>query len=275
MSEGSTAYISPTAHYTGSVWYNNKMGAPGLSTARGQLYYNFVRPFDWLAASLTGGLSLENSLLQRHKLIDHLLTQKIESGEVTQVVEIAAGISPRGYRFRNKYPHLKYLETDLPGMINTRRQLAQQIPEMQQHLIELDALNDDYMTVLGKRLDQSQACAMITEGLIGYLNKPQAEQVWSRVFSFMSHFNSGTYYTDMHVAEHNQNVVVDLFKRGLALFVGNTIEWAFETDEEVINAMKKNGARAIVLHNPDDFITSLGLPRVKTSSVVRIACAEV
>ena len=55
-------------------------------------------------------------LLARHHLIDHRLHAAIESGRVGQVIEVAAGLSPRGWRFASRYgSRLTYLEADLPA----------------------------------------------------------------------------------------------------------------------------------------------------------------
>ena len=64
-----------------------------------------------------GGPSLESYLLARHRAIDALLTEAVEDHGVSQVIEIAAGMSARGWRFANRYGDaITYVETDLPAM---------------------------------------------------------------------------------------------------------------------------------------------------------------
>ena len=92
-SEGSAA-VSPTAHYTGETWVRNGLSHPQLATWQGRLLHRTLAlP---LAASRTfGGPTLDGLLLARHRIIDSILEDQIDGG-VTQVVEVACGMSPRG-----------------------------------------------------------------------------------------------------------------------------------------------------------------------------------
>src|SRR6476619_3445777 len=103
--------ISPTAYYTGAVWARHGLSHPALSTARGRLMYRSVQPAMAVTEAL-GGTRLEDFLLTRHLLIDSLLEEAIERGEVSQVIEVAAGLSPRGWRFAERHgERLTYIET--------------------------------------------------------------------------------------------------------------------------------------------------------------------
>src|SRR3954451_15365522 len=95
LRRGSDA-ISPTAHYTGHVWSRNGLSHPALATNEGRLFFAAFQP-TMLASRVAGGPTLEGMLLARHRIIDALLESAIEDGRVAQVVEIAAGMSPRGW----------------------------------------------------------------------------------------------------------------------------------------------------------------------------------
>ncbi|MEM9489817.1 MAG: DUF1365 family protein [Myxococcota bacterium] len=118
------AGVSPTALYTGHVWYHYGLSHPAFATWRGQLMFRALQPANRLALAM-GGSSLEAMLLARHRVIDHLLDSAIERGEIVQVVEIAAGLSPRGYRFARRHSRrgLLYIEGDLPGMCTRKRRI--------------------------------------------------------------------------------------------------------------------------------------------------------
>src|SRR4051794_818577 len=94
--------ISPTAYYTSAVWARHGLSHPTLTTARGRLMYRSVQPAMAITEAL-GGTRLEAFLPPRHLLIDSLLDEAIERGEVSQVIEVAAGLSPRGWRFAERY----------------------------------------------------------------------------------------------------------------------------------------------------------------------------
>jgi O-methyltransferase involved in polyketide biosynthesis len=57
-------------------------------------------------------------LKQRHTLLDDQLKTLIEQYPQLQVLEIASGLSPRGWWFRQHYPEITYRELDLPDGTN-------------------------------------------------------------------------------------------------------------------------------------------------------------
>src|SRR6185436_10973917 len=83
-------------------------------------------------------------LLARHRAIDHLLDRAIADGRVGQVIEIAAGLSPRGWRFTERHQDLTYLEADLPDMAARKRAILAEVgPESPRHrVVDVDALAD-------------------------------------------------------------------------------------------------------------------------------------
>ena len=91
-----------------------------------------------------GGASLESYLLTRHLAIDALLERAIERGGVTQVVEIACGLSSRGWRFAQRHgERITYVEADLPGMAARKRAALDRIGCLSDHhrVVALDALH--------------------------------------------------------------------------------------------------------------------------------------
>src|SRR3954469_16681106 len=120
LPRGSDA-ISPTAHYTGAVWARNGLSHPALETLEGRFMVESTRPAE-LGLRLIGAPRIEAFLLARHRIIDRLLGEAIADGRVGQVVEIAAGMSPRGWRFtRDHGDAITYVEADLPGMAARKR----------------------------------------------------------------------------------------------------------------------------------------------------------
>jgi O-methyltransferase involved in polyketide biosynthesis len=64
---------------------------------------------------------LEGLLIARHRIIDSTLDDLIQGG-VSQVIEAACGMSPRGWRFSERYgERLTYVEADLPAMARRKR----------------------------------------------------------------------------------------------------------------------------------------------------------
>src|SRR5690606_29067941 len=104
----SSARLSPTAHYTGQVWYRNGLSDPAFTTREGERLHRIIAPLN-AGSRAIGGPTIDGMLLARHRLIDHLLETAIAAGEVSQVIEIAAGLSPRGWWMSRRHAGLRYV----------------------------------------------------------------------------------------------------------------------------------------------------------------------
>ena len=133
--------ISPTAHYTGFVWARNGLSHAELETTEGRVMYESMR-LPMAAAGALGRPTLERYLLARHRAIDKLLEDAISNRGVTQVIEVAAGLSPRGWRFTERFGELVYIEGDLPGMVERKREALERMDSLsdRHRVVELDAL---------------------------------------------------------------------------------------------------------------------------------------
>ncbi|HSX68415.1 class I SAM-dependent methyltransferase, partial [Nocardioides sp.] len=195
----SSAAISPTAHYTGYVWARHGLGPRALATRTGAVLYTSLRPA-MAAAARAGGPTLEGLLIARHRAMDTLLSEAIESGRVGQVVEIAAGLSPRGLSYATSYAgRLTYVEADLPAMARQKREalaaLGTPLPAGHR-IVEIDALAADGPLSLGALLDQldpSVGTAVITEGLLNYLPAEAVTDLWARLAAGLRRFPTGLY----------------------------------------------------------------------------------
>ena len=58
--------------------------------------------------------------------IDALLVEALSKG-ATQVVNLGAGLDSRAYRFRDRFPHVRFFELDLPAMIAAKRERVTRI----------------------------------------------------------------------------------------------------------------------------------------------------
>ena len=74
------------------------------------------------------------------------LERAIETRGVSQVVEVAAGLSPRGWRFVTRYgERLTYIEADLRDMAARKRGALERMGSLGEHhrVVALDALRED------------------------------------------------------------------------------------------------------------------------------------
>ena len=236
--------VSPTAHYTGYVWARNGLSHPELRTLEGRVLFESLRPVMTLNSILGRG-SLEQYLLARHQAIDRLLERAIEREGITQVVEIAAGLSARGWRFATRYPELTYIEADLPDMADRKRHALARIDgRSERHrIVEVDALKDsgpDSLPSIADGLDPAHGLAVITEGLLGYLDTEQVEGIWQRVASTMRRFRAGRYISDVHLSSL-QTLEVRAFRVVLSAFVRGRVHLHFHDPGEVVDALKTAG----------------------------------
>ena len=231
--------ISPTAHYTGYVWARNGLSDPALETVEGRVLFESLRPWMAMSARLGGG-TLESYLLTRHRAIDSQLERAIEDGRVSQVIEVAAGLSARGLRFKRRYgERLTYVEGDLPSMVHRKREALGQLSEGHR-IEELDALSDESLAGVAGSLDPDQGLAFVTEGLLGYLERDQVEGIWRRFARTLASFRNGTYVSDIHIGEL-QTAQVRVFRVVLSMFVRGRVHLHFGTEEEVITALHGAG----------------------------------
>jgi O-methyltransferase involved in polyketide biosynthesis len=228
--------ISPTAHYTGWVWWRNGLSHPLLATREGHVLYDaLLAPM--LASTLLGGPSLESYLLARHQAIDQRLERAIEHEGVTQVLEIAAGMSPRGWRFAGRYgERLTYVEADLPAMAARKRRALQRIGSLSGHhrVHDLDALRSRgpaSLAAIASELEPGGGLAVITEGLLGYLPGNEVEALWRRIARTLQPFAGGVYLSDLHLGGA-QGVAVRAFRIVLSAFVRGRVFLHFSDAED-------------------------------------------
>ncbi len=266
------ARISPTAHYTGYVWFAHGQSHEVFATKTGKRLYQSLRAPNVVAAA-AGMASLEGMLLARHRLIDLRLRRAIDTGEVGQVIEVACGLSPRGWRFRQRYgERITYVEADLPGMLaNKRAILAELGGETAHHrTAEVDALTDEgpsSIAALCKTLDPNRGTAIVTEGLINYFDRETVVAMWRRFARALAPFPAGRYMSDLIVRDGNRGPLVTSFSWLLSAFVRGRVYMHFNAAEDAETALAECGFEAQLL-DPREFAEELpGLERAGASRV--------
>jgi O-methyltransferase involved in polyketide biosynthesis len=237
--------ISPTAHYTAYVWARNGLSHPEFETLEGRVLFESLRPAMTVNALLGRG-TLESYLLARHQAIDGLLEQSIDELRISQVIEVAAGLSPRGWRFTHRYgDRLTYVEADLPGMTERKRQALERLGSLSdQHRVrELDALKksgEGSLAAVAGELDPEKGLVIITEGLLGYLPTNAVRDIWTRLAATLSSFARGRYISDIHIGSV-QDATVRAFRVLLSIFVRGRVHLHFESPADVVAALGTAG----------------------------------
>jgi O-methyltransferase involved in polyketide biosynthesis len=254
----SSEAISPTAHYTGYVWVRNGLSHPELLTIEGRILFEALRPVMTVNAALGHG-TLEGYLLARHRAIDALLERAVEQHGVSQVIEVAAGLSPRGWRFTQRYgDRLVYVEADLPAMAARKRRALERMGSLgeRHRVMELDALREDgpgSLAQVAGELDSASGLAIITEGLLGYLPRDAVEGIWRRFAKALSGFAQGRYVSDIHLRAV-QNVEIRAFRILLSAFVRGRVYLHFDSTSEALAALRAAGFDAAQVARAVDLV---------------------
>lgn len=263
--------ISPTAHYTGQVWVRNGLSHPALSTVEGRAMFESLRG-PMAVSRLLGGPTLESYLLARHRAIDRLLEQAIEHHGVTQVVEVAAGLSPRGWRFTRRYgADLTYVEADLPDMAERKRRALERIGLGDRHrVVAVDALKAagaGSLAELGQTLDRGAGLAIVTEGLLGYLPTDEVNALWRRFAALLAQFIEGRYISDLHLGGR-QTAYVRGFRVFLSAFVRGRVYLHFEDAAGAVAALRGAGFAAAEIRSAAEVLGQAADPGARLAHII-------
>ncbi|MEQ1438922.1 class I SAM-dependent methyltransferase [Fontimonas sp. SYSU GA230001] len=271
--------ISPTAYATGQMWVRHGLSHPAFVTPQGE---RLDRAFGLLTrlTQRLSGVSLDAMMLARHKGIDAVLAQAIDAGQVAQVIEIAAGLSARGWRMRQRYgDRITYIETDLPAMAATKRTLLERAGFLgeRHRVLELDALADKgsrSLAAVSRTLDPERGTAIITEGLMNYLDPGTARAVWRRIARVLKQFPNGLYLTDAYFVSDNRNVGMLAFGAILQVFVRGRMHVHFADAGDACAKMAQAGFREAQVYRTQDLDATREIARTKGGDRVCVLAAR-
>lgn len=275
-----TSRISISAHYTGYVWYKNGLSDPRFVTPMGRAANLLFTPVNAILNTLAGA-HIDTFLLQRHVVLDYLLAQLIEDEGVEQVVELASGLSPRGYRITERYPQVSYLETDLPDMAAHKATLLNRLRRPARHSIRscniLDENGPDSLKTVLASLDSSKKTVIISEGLVNYFPLPVIREVWGRLANELKRFTGGYYLTDLYpnLTTHPSYRYVKMAQKLVGVLTRGQWPLHYNGDADIEAGFKQDGFLQVDVVNPEDIYSLLNLPKPKRQSLVRIVKAKV
>lgn len=268
--------ISFTALYTGAVWHRHGLSDDVLATEQGRWLYHLMTPFEAASKAVVGG-NLRTFLLQRHLIIDHLIEQAIDRG-VTQILEIACGMSPRGIRLRQKFPQIHMAEADLPGMATRKasRLLVSGHLGARHQVMPVDVLtasgDHSLETVMNRTFDNREPVVVITEGLTSYFSLPVISEVWKRLASLMQERPGSVYLSESYLMP-SQPLLSGTLK-GLGSLLGaitrSDVSFHFENGQQAEKHFRSCGFPPVTVHNPADFYGSLPIPQSRNDPMIRV-----
>jgi O-methyltransferase involved in polyketide biosynthesis len=276
-SERSSGSISPTAHYTGETWVKNGLSHPQLATWQGRLFHATLALPNALSRRL-GGPSLDGLLLSRHRIIDALLEDLVEGG-VSQVIEAACGMSPRGWRFSERYGDaLTYIEADLPPMARRKREALAQMGSLSDHhrVADLDILRDggpDSLEALVEPLDPAKGLVIVTEGLLAYFDDVTVEALWVRLARMLRPFATGAYLADLRVGD--PGLTERAGELMLGAFVRGSVHAYRGSEASTEAAIRAAGFKQATLHRCDEHPAAADAARDAGAAMLSVVEAAV
>lgn len=185
--------IPVSALYTSATWHWGSLPCANLVMPAGaRALFRFVNAYlvfyRWLNPEK---FSLQHTLLHRHTAINRLLA----NAKCRQVIEIAAGFSPRG-SMASSTSDLDYFEIDMPDVVALKNKQLNSTKEGSAVLARdnFKLLPGD-ITQLDFEVFPARSSFIITEGLMMYFNRAAQLQIWKRIADFIAD-NGGEYVFD-------------------------------------------------------------------------------
>ena len=150
-------------------------------------------------------------------------------------------------------------------MAATKRRLLSKAKLLNDHhrVVELDALADKgphSLAALVKTLDPNVGTAIITEGLMSYLDADTARDVWRRFARTLKKFPVGMYLADIYMRKENASGA-KAFGAVLGRFVKGKIHVHFETPAQAMQTLRNAGFKTTVVHAARDIPGRWKFPR--------------
>ncbi|QSP94393.1 class I SAM-dependent methyltransferase [Marinobacter salinisoli] len=273
--------ISFTALYTGAVWHRYGLSDDALATRQGRWLYRALAPFEAVSKAAIGG-NLQTFLLQRHLIIDQLIDQAVEQHGVTQVLEIACGMSPRGIRLRQRHPHLHMVEADLPEMAARKALRLMTAGRLGDHhqVTPIDILAEHgehtLEAVLPRVFDNQKPVIVVTEGLTSYFSLDVISGFWRRLAAALAQRPGSVYLSESYYQPRHPALRSTLNALGHALggITRSQVSFHFNSDIEAGKHFVSCGFAETVLHDPRDWYDTLPIPRSRGEPLIRVVEAR-
>jgi O-methyltransferase involved in polyketide biosynthesis len=274
--------ISFTALYTGAVWHRYGLSDDALTTREGQLLYHLMTPFEAASKAAIGG-NIRTFLLQRHLIIDHLIETAIREQGITQVLEIAAGMSPRGIRLRERHPTLHMVEADLPDMAARKALRLMAAGRLGPHhqITPIDILAEQgeqaLETVIDRVFDNDKPLVVVTEGLTSYFPLTVISDFWRRLAKVLSRRPGSVYLSESYYRPGQPllNGTLNALGHLLGAATRSQVSFHFKSDPEARQHFSGCGFTDVTVHDPRAWYGILPIPESRGEPMVRVIEARV
>ena len=255
--------LSITALYTSQVWaWGGLSHAKLLATDEGKRVFDVTNA----ALALARKPPLRYALLHRHTMIDHLLHE----AKVGQVVELAAGLSRRGVANAGR---VRYVEVDLPAVIERKRALLARTDEGKQALARLELVAADVEEVALDTLVAERPVMVIAEGLLMYLTGEQRRRLFARV----SALGDVRFVFDLVPADEEQSpgMAGRVLEAAMKRFTGGrTFERDARTRAQILDELRAAGFTEVEAYAPVAVARAWQLPEPDRATTMVVFSAS-
>ncbi len=217
--------IGIPAYFTSHAWVEAGFDYAELfETARGRLMFGALKPLFHLFGFLGPAVRLHNQyLFVRHYAQEARLRQI----RPTCILEIGAGLSPRGIAFASADPDLLYIEVDLPNMVAAKKKALGGFRAPPNYFLgSADLLALDFAESLPERPRPGDRLAVVTEGVTDYFNMFEKRAAFGNILSLLRAQGAGHYLTDLYARENFPHLPLlkNAFVRTLGHLVGRSFD---------------------------------------------------
>lgn len=258
--------IPPSALYTAATWRWGRLpGADLVTPPEADRVFRAMNAYMSLYRLLNPGWhSLKHTLIQRHVGVEHLL----HAANHSQVIEIAAGFSPRGSAV-SADPSIGYFEVDLAPVIAAKRAMLQATPAGREVLrrANFTLLEGDVMALDWTRFAPCPSF-IITEGLMMYFDRSRQLAIWRDIAAFLRGHRGEYVFDYLPVPDEPRR---SLAGRCLSRLRGPKRP-PFPCDGrnryEIADDLRAAGFKDIAIHSSVDFAGAWNLPHAKAHTRV-------
>ncbi|MEO7111110.1 MAG: class I SAM-dependent methyltransferase [Polyangiaceae bacterium] len=173
--------LSVTAKYTSATWAWGKLpNADLLLTPDAERVFRIVNGALGLTRPFTGAPELPASLLERHRILDELVT----ASDCSNVIELAAGLSRRGITM-SEDPSMYYVEIDLPHVVDAKRAILEKTERGRSALARpnftIESGDITAVDLAAVHAHAEGSVFVIAEGLLMYLDEAAKNKLFDDV----------------------------------------------------------------------------------------------
>jgi O-methyltransferase involved in polyketide biosynthesis len=179
----------------------------------------------------------------RYKVTNRIIMER----GITQVLEVAAGLSPRGIAMTEN-PNVVYVVTDLPQILDEERAIAEAIlskvnarrPNL--HFETANALDRESLSRALSIFRPERPVAIITEGLLPYFNREEKTVLANNIHELLSRYRGVWIASDVHTEQQYRDTVIRLDEKHrerhdrIARSTGSSLENNLFADEDDLRA---------------------------------------